>query len=412
MTEVDRTRLERVFLTGQNQLLGTLVRRFGVDHLAAIENSVQEACCRALQQGPTDVDDRGLARWLLRVAHNRLVDTLRRERRIQPWTDAAEPTPLAFDEEQHIGSVDDELGLMFLCCHPALPRAAQVALTLRLVFGFSNGQIAQVFLADERAIAQRLVRAKRRLREVQACFEVPAPQQMPTRVPPMLDVLYQLLTDGNGSTAMEDGVDLTLGRESLRLLRVLTADERSATPDVEALRALTCFWMGRAPARFADDGSLLLLHEQERGRWDQQLVAEGFEWLARCARGRTASRYHLEAGIAACHARAPSYAATNWPEILGLYDMLRLVEPSPVVEVSRAFAVAMCHGAQAGLDALDAIPERAVVAQYPYALAMYAELTLSQGHVSAARRYLDRAIACQVQPAQQQLLRRKRAAMG
>jgi predicted RNA polymerase sigma factor len=383
------------------------VRRFGVDQLALVESAVQEAGLRAVERWRDDGTATGLEGWLLRVAHNVVVDGLRHER---------QNVPLA---EQHAGVVeplepelDDELRLIFLCCHPALPRAAQIALTLRIAYGFHTAQIARAFLSDERAIAQRIVRAKQRLREEGARFELPERAEVPARQQPILDVLYQLFTEGYSTTDSEAGIDDALCAESLRLARLLTEDDRLTSPAAEALRALFCFHVARAPARSAEDGSLLLLQEQDRSRWDQALLDEGFLWLARSARGQELSRFHLEAGIAACHAKAASFAATDWAEILALYDLLRTTSPSPVVDVNRALAVAMCRGAQAGIDELDAIPERELLGRYPYALATYAELHASLGQLDQARAFLDRALEQRMSPAERALLRRKRAALA
>ena len=194
-------------------------------------------------------------------------------------------------------------------------------------------------------------------------------------------------------------------------MRLVTDDARWTSPPAEALRALFCFHVARAPARCAEDGSLLLLHEQDRAAWDPELLAEGFAFLARSARGEALSRFHVEAGIAACHAKSASYAATDWGEIVGLYDVLRETSPSPVVDVNRALAVAMLRGAVAGLDELDAIPERELLARYPYALATYAELHASLGHLGEARAFLDRALEQQTSPSERALLQRKRAAL-
>jgi RNA polymerase sigma-70 factor (ECF subfamily) len=384
--------------------VAALVRRFGIDHLALAESAVGEAALRALERW--DGDAAGLEGWLLRVAHNAVVDELRRDRK---------STPL---DEHHLGAVeppvvelDDELRLIFLCCHPALARAAQIALTLRIAYGFDTRQIARAFLSDERTIAQRIVRAKQRLREEGVRFELPEPGELPARLASILDVLYQLFTEGYATTDSEAGIDEALCDESLRLARVLTDDPRWTTPAAEALRALFCFHVARAPARRAGDGSLVLLHEQDRARWDKGLLEEGFLFLGRSARGQEISRFHLEAGIAACHARAASYTTTDWQEILSLYDALHAMSPSPVVEVNRALAVAMCRGAEAGLDELDAIPERELVGRYPYALATYAELHASLGHMEEARAFLDRALEQQTSPAERALLRRKRAAL-
>jgi len=383
-----------------------LVRRFGVARLGLIESAVQDAGLRALEQWSAERPEADLEPWLVRVAHNALVDSLRQEGRSTPLEDhhlgVAPPAP----------ELDDELRLIFLCCHPSLTRAAQVALTLRVAYGFSTGQIARAFLTDERAIAQRIVRAKQRLRDEGVTFDLPEPDELPTRLRPILDVLYQAFTEGYATTSSEAGIEQALCDDSLRLVRLVTGASRWTSPEAEALRALFCFHVARAPGRLADDGSLLLLQEQDRARWDAALLAEGFVCLAQSARGNEASRFHLEAGIAACHAKESSYANTDWPEIARLYDMLRSVSPSPVVEVNRALAIAMCEGAHAGLDELDSIPERALLARYPYALAAYAELHASLGHLDRARTFLDAALLQQTSPAERVLLQRKRAALG
>jgi RNA polymerase sigma factor (sigma-70 family) len=394
------------FRAAHGRLIAALIRRFGVARLARIEAAVQEAGLRALERWKADGNDK-LEGWLLRVAHNALVDELRRERRLEPLSEeqVGGAPPVAAE-------LDDELCLIFLACHPSLPRAAQIALTLRIAYGFDTAQIARAFLSDERTIAQRIVRAKQRLREQGTRFELPEPAELPSRLAPILDVLYQLFTEGYATTASEAGIDQSLCEESLRLARLLTEAERWTAPAAEALRALFCFHAARSSARQADDGSLLLLHEQDRTRWDHGLLDEGFALLGRSARGEEVSRFHLEAGIAACHAKAISYATTDWAEIVQLYDLLREASPSPVVEVNRALAIAMLRGATAGLDELDAIPERELLARYPYALATYAELHASLGHLDEARSFLDRALTQQSAPAERALLERKRAALG
>jgi RNA polymerase sigma-70 factor (ECF subfamily) len=397
--------IARAFQAAHGRVVSALLRRFGADQLALVENAVQEAGLRALERwrGPEGATLDG---WLVRVAHNTLVDELRKGARHTPLSEhhdsgAEPPTP----------DLDDELCLIFLCCHPSLPRAAQIALTLRIAYGFDTAQIARAFLSDERTIAQRIVRAKQRLREEGTRFELPERAEVSSRLAPILDVLYQLFTEGYATTAGEAGIDEALCNESLRLARLLSDDERWSSPAAEALCALFCFHVARTAARRADDGSLLLLHEQDRSRWDRALLEEGALHLARSAHGDEISRFHLEAGIAGCHARAASHETTDWAEIVALYDMLREAFPSPVVDVNRALAVAMLRGATAGLDELDAIPERDLIARYPYALATYAELHASLGRVDEARRFLDRALEQQSAPAERALLRRKRAAL-
>jgi predicted RNA polymerase sigma factor len=404
---VRRLEVERAYRAAHGRLVAALMRRFGVENLGRIENAVQDAGLRALERWDGDSESAALEGWLLRVAHNAVVDALRHDNRstsLEGHEGGVVPPPTP--------EVDDELRLIFLSCHPSLQRAAQIALTLRIAFGFSTAQIARAFLSDERTIAQRIVRAKQRLRDEGTRFELPEPDEVPLRLPPILDVVYQLFTEGYSTTESEAGIDEALCRESLRLARLLTDDERWTSPAAEALRALFCFHVARAPGRSADDGSLLLLHEQDRTLWDPALLAEGFAFLGRSARGKELSRFHVEAGIAACHAKAANFSSTDWAEIVSLYDVLREMSPSPVVDVNRALAVAMCRGAVAGLDELDAIPERELLSRYPYALATYAELHASLGHLDQARMFLDSALEQQTSVAERALLRRKRAALG
>ncbi|HWO10621.1 MAG TPA: DUF6596 domain-containing protein, partial [Polyangiaceae bacterium] len=292
-----RAALATAFRAAQGRVVAALLRRFGVAELSRIESAVQEAGLRALERwngaeggGPADA---ALEGWLVRVAHNVLVDELRNAWRHAPLSErpddsAAPPEP----------ALDDELCSIFLCCHPELPRAAQIALTLRIVYGFETAQIARAFLSDERSVAQRIVRAKQRLREAGTRFELPEQGEIAARLAPILDVLYQLFTEGYAATAADTGTDEALCAESLRLARLLTDDARWASPSGEALRALFCFHLARSATRHADDGSLLLLHEQDRARWEPALLEEGFTHLGRSARGDEVSRFHLEAGIA------------------------------------------------------------------------------------------------------------------
>jgi RNA polymerase sigma-70 factor (ECF subfamily) len=345
-------------------------------------------------------------RWLVRVAHNALVDALRREQRIDSL-DAAREAAVEPPELDR----DDELRLMFLCCDPVLARAAQVALVCSVAFGLSARQIARAFVSDERTVAQRIVRAKQRLREAGVRFDVPEGEELPARLAVMLDVLYVVFSEGYNPTGDDTAFDAGLCNEALRLVRLLTASPLTARPPAFALHALLCFHASRVPARLADDGGLLLLPEQDRARWDRTLVAEAFRCLDAARAGDELTRFHLEAAIAAAHALAPTYAATDWAQVVELYDLLRERVPSLVVDVNRALAVAMFAGARTGLDELDAIPEREVLARYPYALAAYADLHASLGNRDEARGYLDRALANQSSPAQHALLRRKRAAL-
>jgi predicted RNA polymerase sigma factor len=399
--------LELRFRQGHGRVTAALTRRFGVQRFALVENAVQDAYVRALERWPRDGSPDEPERWLVRVAHNAMVDALRREPATEPLDTGheapADPPTL---------ESDDELRLMFLCCDPVLMRAAQIALVLNVTFGLTARQIATAFVSDERTVAQRIVRAKQRLRDEGVRFDVPEGTALPARLAAMLDVLYVVFSEGYNPTDPDTALDAGLCNEALRLVRLLTETKQTAVAPAFALRALLCFHASRLPARLTDDGSLLLVPEQDRGRWDAALLAEAFSCLSDAGGGTELSRFHIEAAIAACHAMASTYATTDWTRIVELYDMLKACAPSLVVDVNRALALAMHSGARVGLDELDAIPEREVLARYPYALAAYADLHASLGNLEEARSYLERALKCQPSPAQHALLKRKHAALG
>jgi len=401
-----RLALEQRFRLGHGRVIAALTRRFGADRLPLVENAVQDAYVRALERWPIEGAPEEPERWLVRVAHNVLVDSLRRQAQTEPLDGREEVQiePPAFD-------AGDELRLIFLCCYPALAQAAQIALVLSVAFGLNARQIAVAFVSDERTVAQRIVRAKQRLRDEGVRFDVPDAVVLPTRLAAILDVLYIVFSEGYNPTDNEATLDTGLCNEALRFVRLLTDTKRTAIPSAFALRALMCFHASRLPARLAEDGGLLLMAEQDRARWDAALVSEAFRCLNDAGAGTELTRFHLEAAIAACHALGSTYAATDWARIVELYDLLRERSPSLIVDVNRAVAIAMYAGTQAGLDELDAIPERDVIARYPYALAAYADLHASLGNLEEARTYLDRALEHQSSQAQRALLQRKRAAL-
>lgn len=406
--ECVRHALEERFRNSHTRVIAALTRRFGVRHFALVEQAVQDSYVRALARWVVSGLPDDAEAWLVRVAHNAAVDALRRERShlaLETARDVAEQEPPDFDAE-------DEVRLMFLCCDPSLSRAAQIALVASVAFGLTAAQIATAFVSDERTVAQRLVRAKQRLRERGVRFDVPGAGALPDRLTALLDVLYVVFSEGYSPSIGDEAIDDGLCHDALRFIRLLTERDDTGLAPAFALRALLCLHASRASARLADDGSLLLLAEQDRSKWDSALVDEAFACLARAATGAEVTRYHLEAAIAACHAVAPSFAATNWERVVELYAQLRSRWPSVVIDVNHALAVGMHAGARSGLDELDSIPERELLARYPYALAAYAELHASLGNLAEARAYLDRAVTHQTSPAQAALLRRKRAALA
>lgn len=424
-TDDARSALEHRVRASHGRVIAALTRRFGVRRFALIEHAVQDAYVRALEHWTAGNIPEEPEGWIVRVAQNALIDMLRKERSTESLDSASadgrlgpdRPAPEAADLEYQrnagppVLDSDDELRLVFLCCDPVLPLSARIALVLSVALGLTARQIANSLLSDERTVAQRIVRAKQRLRDEGVRFDLPDREVLPPRVAAVLDVLYIAFSEGHNPTEDDVPLDAGLCAQALRLVRLLTERKALATPAAFALRALLCFHASRLPARIADDGSLLLIQEQDRTRWDRTLATEGFSCLQAAGEGTELSRFHVEAAIAACHALAPTYAGTDWAKVVELYDTLRAIAPSLVVDVNRAVAVAMLFGARAGIDELDGIPEREILSRYPYALAAYGDLHASLGNLEEARGYLDRALRHQISTAQQALLKRKRTAL-
>ncbi|MDP9374168.1 MAG: sigma-70 family RNA polymerase sigma factor [Chloroflexota bacterium] len=348
--------VDGLFRRQAGQVVATLTRIFGPQHLDLVEDVVQDTLIKALRQWPYRGIPDNPGGWIMRVAKNGALDALRRERSLRDRGEAiarllAErpggdgPADDALDSELR----DDQLRMMFTCCHPALSREARVALTLKTLGGFGVPEIARAFLASENAIAQRLVRAKRLLREGVIPPVVPDAGELPARLDSVLDVLYLLYNEGYGAHSGEELIRHELCAEAIRLTDLLARHPAGDRPKVHALLALMLLQASRLPARLDAGGDLLLLEDQDRARWDRRMIALGLQALARSATGDELTEYHLQAEIAARHAVAPSYTATDWPRILDAYDALVRLTPSPVVALNRAVAVAMVRGPRAGL---------------------------------------------------------------
>ncbi|MEZ5286111.1 MAG: sigma-70 family RNA polymerase sigma factor [Vicinamibacterales bacterium] len=361
--------VEHLFRRQSGQLVATLTRVLGARHVALAEDAVQDALVAALQTWPfRGVPDRPEA-WLFQVARNRARDRLRHGRMVGARAarlPVAPPVAGADGDARLRGETeplsDDQLGLMSLTCHPALTADARVALTLRLVGGFSVAEIARAGLASATTVAQRLVRAKRQLREIDAAFGVPAGAALTDRLASMQASVYLLFNEGYAATAGDQLVRRDVAGEALRLGRLLAAHPDTGTPASWALLSLMLLHAARFDARVGEDGVPFLLDAQDRSRWDGALAAEGLRALDRAASGEVVSAYHLEAGIAACHVTAPSWEATDWPAILSLYDDLLALTGSPVVAVNRSIALAHVEGPLAGLAALDPVTSDARLA--------------------------------------------------
>lgn len=398
--------LDRLFRQHAGRLVAWLGRVFGAGRFDLAEDVVQDALAAALRSWRwSGVPERPEA-WLATVARNRAIDRLRREARgvpavggeaVLPAPEIVLPPPLA----------DDTLRLMFVCGHPALGEPVQVALMLKTVCGFSVEEIAGAFLARPATIAQRLVRAKARIRALSLPFAVPEPSAMTDRLAPVLRALYLLFDAGYRARGGDALVRDALCEEALRLAELLTAEPRTATPEAHALAALITLQHARRPARQAEDGALLTLDAQDRSRWDQGLIARGFEHLRLAQRGERLTAYHLEAGIAAAHAAAPSFEATDWTAIVGWYDGLIELAPSPVVAVNRAVAVAMRDGPAAGLALLRPLSGDKRLDGYPLFHAALGELERRDGRPDAAAAAFRAALALQPNGPERRLLEQR-----
>ncbi len=387
--------VDHLFRKQAGQMVATLTRALGSRHLSLAEDAVQDALITAMRQWPFRGVPENPEAWLFQVARNRALDRLRHGRMAAGKEPALARESLTVDPPNAAPSLrgelppvdDDQLGLLFLICHPSLPPDARVALALKLVGGFSVGEIARAFLAQEAAIAQRLVRAKRSLRDAQISFGMPEPADLPDRLDSVLGALYLIFNEGYAATSGDQMIRDDVAAEAIRLARMIAMHPAIAAPRAWALVALMLLHAARFPARVDSDGTLFLLRDQDRGKWDQAMIVEGLRALDRAASGDRVTAFHLEAGIAACHAAAVSWESTDWSQIVALYDDLLALTGSPVVAMNRAVAVSRLEGARSGLAALDAIEHRSALDRHPLLPAIQAELWREAGDTG-------RAVAC------------------
>ncbi|MEK7469543.1 MAG: DUF6596 domain-containing protein [Planctomycetota bacterium] len=330
-------------------IVASLVKRLGRARLDLAEDAAQEALARAVAdwrvKGPPDRP----GAWLSAVAWRCAIDALRQSSREQDELPPDLPAAPAADAPS---VPDDALRLLFLCAHPSLPREDQIALTLKAACGFGTAEIARAFFLDEATLAQRIVRAKKRLRDKGASFEIPAPEELPPRLDAVLDVIYLAFNEGYTPRDADAPLRRDVALEALRLARLAAP----VAPRAEALAALLCFQSSRFAARISAVGELLPLEEQDRAMWDRPLIAEGIGRLAAAAKGDRVSEYHLLAGIAVCHAAATSVDATDWTRIATLYAELERRTPTWLVRLNRAVAISYADGPAAGLAAIEALP--------------------------------------------------------
>jgi RNA polymerase sigma-70 factor (ECF subfamily) len=381
-----------VYLSDSRRVLATLIRLLG--DFDAAEEAVHDAFRAALEQWPRDGVPANPRAWLVSTGRFKAIDAMRRRARMEALDETghagvATVAPVEWTDEESVE--DDRLRLIFTCCHPALAPDAQVALTLREVCGLTTEEIARAFLTPAPTLAQRIVRAKAKIREASIPYQVPGQAELPARLDAVLRCIYLVFNEGYAASSGASVTRHDLSGEAIRLGRLVV--ELLPEPEAVGLLALMLLHDSRRAARTSPSGELVLLEDQDRSLWDLDQIGEGTQLVERALSGPTVGPYGIQAAIAAVHAAAPEAAVTDWAQIVGLYDALMQAHPSPVVELNRAVAVAMRDGPDAGLMLVDGILERGELRDYRFAHAARADLCRRLGRIVDARASYERALA-------------------
>jgi RNA polymerase sigma factor (sigma-70 family) len=405
---------EHLFRRESGRLVAALVRIFGVHNLALAEDVVQDAFCRALEVWKVRGIPDNPAAWLMSVAKHRALDIVRREQTARTFaaeltrTLQSEWTLVPAVEQAFTGSTirDEQLRMMFSCCDPRLPEEVQVALVLNILCGFGAAEIASAFLTSRAAMEKRISRGKKSLASSERLFDL-ADAEFGPRLSAVRRALYLLFNEGYHGASAEVAVQVDLCREAIQQTLLLLESPQTASPETLALAALMHLHAARLPARLDSEGDLNPLLEQDRSRWDQQLVEHGLALLERSAAGPVVSSFHIEAAIAAVHATAASVDETDWGAIVDLYDRLMALAPSPIVALNRAIAVGQRDGPEQGLAALSTIPDAERLRRYPFYQAAFGEFELRRQHRRAAHRYFSAALRLARNAAERRFLERR-----
>jgi len=407
---IDRVRhtAESVYRTESRRVFATLVRLLGDFDVA--EEALHDAFRAALEQWPRDGIPQNPRAWLVSTGRFKAIDGIRRRARFDSIEDHTERVENISDESTPANDEsieDDRLRLIFTCCHPALSPDAQVALTLREVCGLTTEEIAQAFLSGAATLAQRIVRAKAKIRDARIPYEVPSPDELPQRLDSVLRVVYLVFNEGYLASSGSSLTRVDLSGEAIRLGRLLV--ELLPEPEAMGLLALMLLHESRRAARTAPDGQIVLLDDQDRALWNRRQIDEGLSLVERALSSRRFGPYSLQAAISAVHAQAAAPSETDWSEIVGLYDALLRIEPSPIVELNRAVAVAMRDGPAAGVSLIESILARGDLQDYHLAHAAHADLCRRLGKAAQARTSYQRAIALSRQEQERRFLEKRLA---
>ena len=411
--------VDHLFRHSAGQMIPALTRYFGVENLELVEDIVQEALLKALQQWPYRGIPENPGGWLWQAAKNQALDVLRREARFQRRLQGeirlfemeqvySEPSRRTTEPDRDVYPFeDDQLSMMFIGCHPDLSREVQIAFVLNTVSGFNAAEIARAFLVSEATMAQRLVRAKARLRTMKARFELPETGSLTERLDAVLDVLYLLFNEGYEAHTGETLLRQEFCLEAIHLCRMLVSHLRQKSARAHSLLALMLLQASRLKARTDANGELIRLAEQDRSAWDRGMIRDGLLHLAMSAEGETMTEFHLQASIAAKHAVSESFEQTDWAGILGDYESLLEIAPSPIVKLNHAVALAMVHGSQAGLQALMKLKDEISLRKYHLLFAAFGELYERCGNFPEAIHSYGEALALTENEAEQRFLRKK-----